>query len=373
MKTILLSAALLTYSFLGAQIKSTEKQIIVEGKDTITITKDVLEGDLKRQTIIQTADKSFMTIEDQADGTQKQAIIKDGDTTIIITNNSRENETIEEFEDIKIDEESDSTKINLGKMKIVIIEEKGKDKKAQKKIIIDEKVIIDKNGEIQKEDQINNEDEDERPDEDDFAHWSGFGIFANGFLNNTNQIARKEDAPFLELDYARSIGLQFNLFEKRFPIVKEYVGLTTGLGFQWNRYMLNKDVNLMANQDSTYGISNGSIDYQKNVLRSTYLQAPLLIEFNTNKNSDESWHFSLGVVGGIRIGSSWKTKWEDDEKTRREKVKSNFNLNPFQAYATAIVGFEDINIYVNYGLTNIFVKDKGPTFSPVNAGLLFNF
>lgn len=362
MKTILLSAAFLTYGFLGAQVKSSEKQIIVDGKDSTSIIKEVLEGDLKRQIIIQTADTSIMTIEDLIDGSQKQTIIQGGDTTIIITEKFEENFNIDELGDILLDDKIDSTKIKLGKMKIVIVEDKNKNKKGEKKIIIDEDVT--------EKDEFENEDDS---DEDDFAHWSGFGIFANGFLNNTNQIARKEDAPFLELDYARSIGLQFNLVEKRFPIVKEYVGLTTGLGFQWNRYMLNKDVNLMANQDSTYGISNGSIDYQKNVLRSTYLQAPLLIEFNTNKNNDESWHFSLGVVGGIRIGSSWKTKWEDDEKTRREKVKSNFNLNPFQAYATAIVGFEDINIYVNYGLTQVFDKGKGPKFSPVNAGLLFNF
>ncbi len=133
MKTIVLFTSLLTSGFLGAQIKSSEKQIIVDGKDTITIIKDVLEGDLKRQTIIQTADKSFMTIEDQADGTQKQTIIQGNDTTIIINNNSGENVTLKELEDFKIDDESDSTKINLGKMKIVIIEEKGKDKKGQKK------------------------------------------------------------------------------------------------------------------------------------------------------------------------------------------------------------------------------------------------
>jgi bifunctional N-acetylglucosamine-1-phosphate-uridyltransferase/glucosamine-1-phosphate-acetyltransferase GlmU-like protein len=48
-----------------------------------------LEGDLKRQTIIQTADKSFMTIEEQADGTQKQTIIQGVDTTILISKNSR--------------------------------------------------------------------------------------------------------------------------------------------------------------------------------------------------------------------------------------------------------------------------------------------
>jgi hypothetical protein len=175
------------------------------------------------------------------------------------------------------------------------------------------------------------------------------------------------------LDYARSIGVNLNLLEKRFPIFKEYIGLTTGLGIQWNSYMLKNNVDVFSNQDSTFGVANGFIDFRKNELRATYLQVPLLIEFNTNKNNEESWHFSLGVVGGIRIGSSYKTKWEEDNKTRREKVKSNFNLNPFQAYATAIVGFEDVNIYLNYGLTQLFEKGKGPNLSPINAGILFNF
>lgn len=256
----------------------------------------------------------------------------------------------------------DTTKLHLGGKRILIIEDRIKTNDNDRKIIIDEDVT--------EKEEFEHEDDS---DEDDFAHWSGYGIFANGFMNNLNQIAKKDDAPFLELDYARSIGFQLNLFEKRFPIVKEYVGLTTGLGFSWNRYMLNKDVYLMTNADSTFGISNGTIDYQKNVLTATYLQAPLLIEFNTNKNNDESWHFSLGVVGGLRIGSSWKTKWEEDDKTRREKLKSNFNLNPFQAYATAIVGFEDVNIYLNYGLTQVFNKGKGPNLSPINAGVLLNF
>jgi hypothetical protein len=373
MKTILLSAALLTYGFLAAQIKSTEKQIIVEGKDTVTIIKDILEGDLKRQTIIQTADTSFMTIEDQIDGSQKQTIIQAGDTTIVITNKSIENLTIEDFEDINIDDKSDSTKINFGKMKIVIIEDKTKDKKGQRKVIIDEKVIIDNNGNIQNENEAKSEVDKDKPEENDYAHWAGLGIMANGFMNSAGKITSASDAEFLELDYTRSIGVNFNLLEKRFPIFKEYIGLTTGLGLQWNRYMLKNNVDLFSNQDSTFGVANGFIDYRKNVLRATYLQAPLLLEFNTNKNPEKAWHLSVGVVGGIRIGSSLKTKWEEDDKTRKERVKSNFNLNPFQAYGTAIIGYHNVNLYVNYGLTQLFEEGKGPKFSLVNAGVLFNF
>lgn len=262
-------------------------------------------------------------------------------------------------------EPMDTTKIRLGGKKILIIEDKIGSSNGDRKIIIDED-ITQKNGKSK-------ENDDEEPEENDHAHWAGFGIMANGFLNSSGKISAAADAEFLELDYARSIGVNFNLLEKRFPIFKEYIGLTTGLGIQWNRYMLKNNVDVFSNQDSTFGVANGFIDYRKNVLRATYLQAPLLLEFNTNKNPEKAWHLSVGVVGGIRIGSSLKTKWEEDDKTRKERVKSNFNFNPFQAYATAIIGYHNANLYVNYGLTEIFEKGKGPAFSPVNAGLLFTF
>jgi hypothetical protein len=163
------------------------------------------------------------------------------------------------------------------------------------------------------------------------------------------------------------------LAEKRFPIFREYVGLTTGLGIQWNRYALKNNVDVMVSADSTYGVENLTVDYKKNVLRSTYLQIPLLLEITTNKDNDKAWHISAGVVGGIRIGSSLKTKWEEDGKTNKDKVKSNHNFNPFEAHATAIVGYGDISLYVNYGLTQVFEKDKGPNYAPVSAGILLNF
>jgi hypothetical protein len=135
MKTILLSSALFTCGFIGAQIKSTEKQIIIEGKDTTTIIKDVLEGNLERQTIIQTEDKSIMTIESLVDGTQKQTIIQGGDTTIIITKKT-DDIYINEIGELKVDDKSDTTRIKLGKKNIVIVEKKEEGKNGEKKISV---------------------------------------------------------------------------------------------------------------------------------------------------------------------------------------------------------------------------------------------
>lgn len=248
---------------------------------------------------------------------------------------------------ITVDNGGDTTRIKLGKKTIVIIEDDDDDEKRG--------------------------DDDERGDRTREGHWAGFGINTNGFLNADGKIATGDAAGFLELDHARSIGFNFNLVEKRFPIFREYVGLTTGLGIQWNRFALKNNVDVMVSADSTYGVENTTVDYKKNVLRSTYLQIPLLLEITTNKDNDKAWHISAGVVGGIRIGSSLKTKWEDAGKTNIDRVKSNYNLNPFEAHATAIVGYGDISLYVNYGLTQVFEKDKGPNYAPVSAGILVNF
>lgn len=243
---------------------------------------------------------------------------------------------------ITVDNGGDTTRIKLRKKTIIIIED-------------------------------DDDEDDEKGDRNGEGHWAGFGINTNGFLNADGKIATGDAAGFLELDHARSIGFNFNLVEKRFPIFREYVGLTTGLGIQWNRFALKNNVDVMVSADSTYGVENTTVDYKKNVLRSTYLQIPLLLEITTNKDNDKAWHISAGVVGGIRIGSSLKTKWEVAGKTNKDRVKSNYNFNPFEAHATAIVGYGDISLYVNYGLTQVFEKDKGPNYAPVSAGILLNF
>jgi hypothetical protein len=267
------------------------------------------------------------------------------------------------FENGSVVESGDSTTIKIGKMKIVIV-----DNENDKKVIIDEKVIMEKDA---------NDDDDDGNDDwykkGGTAYWSGIGINTNGFLNAAGKIASGTDSYFLQLDHARSIGFNLNFAQKRFPIIREYVGLTTGLGLQWNRYALKNNVNVVYSSDSIYGTENTDVNFKKNFLRSTYLQVPLLLEISTNREPSKAWHISAGVIGGIRIGSSWKTKWENEGKTNKNNEKSNYHFQPFQALATVMLGYDNWNIYVNYGLTEIFEKGKGPQFSPVTAGVFFNF
>jgi hypothetical protein len=299
------------------------------------------------------------------------AQVEEVEKTVTIENNSGETIDSTINETVVVDEFGDTTNIKFGNKKIVIVESKNGDKKGEKKVIIDERVIIE-NDEDAPEVALNDED-DENDNENGKAHWAGLGINSNGFMNSDNKIVSGTDAGFLEQDFARSIGVNFNFLEKRFPIFKQYIGVTTGLGLQWNRYALKNNVDVVSSDSLLYGVTNTTVDYKKNVLRSTYLQAPLLLEFATNKDDKKAWHLAAGVVGGVRIGSSWKTKWEDGGKTNKNKVRSNHHFNPFQAYATAIFGYHNVSLYVNYGLTQVFEKNKGPEYTSVSAGVLFNF
>jgi hypothetical protein len=272
-----------------------------------------------------------------------------------------------------MEEPADTMRVKMGNKRIVVIEKEISGGKDNRKIIIDEDVT--ERGARNNDDDWgdNNEDSDGVIYGGEHASWAGFGLGLNSFMNSSDRFVTEADAPFLMLDYAKSINFQFNVWEKRFPIYKEYVGVTTGLGFQWNRYGLEKNLDIASNADSIYAVNNTAFNYNKNVLRSTYLQIPLLLEFNTNKDESKNWHLSLGVVGGVRIASSWKTKWEEDGKPLKAKTKDDFNFNSLSANAYAQIGYGNLGLFVQYGLTDVFRLGKGPELSPVSGGVIFNF
>jgi hypothetical protein len=273
-----------------------------------------------------------------------------------------------------MEEPADTMRVKMGNKCIVVIEKEISGGKDNRKIIIDEDVT-ERGGRNNNDEFDNNmyRDSDGVIYGGEHASWAGFGLGLNSFMNSSDRFVTEADAPFLMLDYAKSINFQFNVWEKRFPIYKEYVGVTTGLGFQWNRYGLEKNVDIASNADSIYAVNNTTVNYNKNVLRSTYLQIPLLLEFNSNKDGSKNWHLSFGVVGGVRIASSWKTKWEEDGKPLKAKTKDDFNFNSLSANAYAQIGYGNVGLFVQYGLTDVFRPGKGPELSPVSGGIMFNF
>jgi hypothetical protein len=354
MKNVLLYL-LITLS-ISVNAQKTEKRIIhISGDDTLIMEMNGMTGDI--DSLIEKTLKSFYKIEGE-----------DGFNQIDFSFDSLFTKEM----DIRMEKdgsstEKDSVKIKLGKMNIVIIEDKeieGKPKKYQ-----DRKIIIDKAIQLEDQEKVSKNNSLKKSNDNDFTYWAGLSYGVNGMLNTDGKFTTESDADFLQFDYAKSYEIQFNVLEKRFPILNEYIGVSTGLGFKWNRFTIENN-GIEVNYNDTLLFTSANLNpYKRSTLRSAYIQAPILFEFSSNKNQDKAWHLSVGVVGGLRIGSSWRTKTGNDVTN----IKGDFNFRPFTASALAMIGYNDISLYLNYGLSDVFDKNAAPKTRVVSAGVFFNF
>ena len=206
--------------------------------------------------------------------------------------------------------------------------------------------------------------------EDKFHHWGGFAMGVNGFLSNGSTTMPKSQE-YMSLNYGKSLNFQLNPFEKDIHIYKDYINLVIGLGFEWNQYEFSNKTKLNADSSYTYGKidSSNAYNYKKNRFKSTFVNVPILLEFNTNKNPDKAFHIAFGVIAGYKLGSRTRQILEKEGMDYRFIRKDDYNLNPFRINAHASVGYKNFTVFGNYALTPLFVNGKGPELYPFTIGL----
>ncbi len=209
-----------------------------------------------------------------------------------------------------------------------------------------------------------------KDNDDDFHHWSGFGIGVNGWLSNGNTSIPKGQE-YMKLNYGKSLNFQLNPFEKDFHLYKNYINLVVGLGFEWNQYEFSNKTKLNPDSSYTYGVidSTNTFSYKKNRLKSTFINVPVLLELNTNKDPDKSFHLAFGVIGGYKLGSRTRQIIEQNGETIKSIKKDDYNLNPFRVNAHASVGYRGVTIFADYALTPLFENGKGPELYPFTIGV----
>ncbi len=216
--------------------------------------------------------------------------------------------------------------------------------------------------------------EDDEKDEDydklELTHWGGVDLGVNILLNKDGGTAMDSANSWLELDYSRSLSWRINLFEEKIRLYKDYVGIIVGAGLTYNSYGLKNNVNIQTVDSSrTYAMTDTIRDFSKNKLRASYIHVPLMLEINTSDDNERAFHIAAGVIGGWKMGSIVKQKWEDGDDKNQYRRKADYNLNPFTLDATARIGYKNFTVFATYGLTPLFKKDKGPEVYPVTVGL----
>jgi len=252
-------------------------------------------------------------------------------------------------------EKKDTTTIYFGNSKILIVSD-------------NEKVSIENNDTITIED-----DDTMHVKKNKFnGHWAGVDVGLNGYMYNNNSMSLTGTDRSLSLNQAKSWNISLNFAEVNMKLVKNYIGITTGLGLQFNNYRFDKSIKLISDSASlTY--FNDTIKYNKNKLIVTYLTLPILFDFQIPVGEHDRIHLTAGVVGGLRIGTHTKQVFDLNGNENKEKQREDFHLSPFQYGLTARLGYNGVGVFVNYSLSSLFKDGEGPELYPWSAGLSFSF
>ncbi len=258
---------------------------------------------------------------------------------------------VEEDNEIKIIETQDTTKIKIGKM-VFIITEEGDSSEVN----------------VSKKDSITNI-ESKREQTKRLTHWNGIDIGMNTFSFGSSFDIDAGKDNFLEVDLAKSRSISFNMFEEKLRIFGDYFGVFTGLGFEINSYALRNDYTLQMNDGMVTAFKDSTITLRKNKLRTTWVNVPLMFEFNTSTVTDKNVHLSAGVIGGWRLGTKYKQKYKMDGEKFKVKSNKSLHMMDYKMDASVRLGFRSFTLFANYGLTPLFEEGKAAEIHPITLGI----
>jgi len=199
--------------------------------------------------------------------------------------------------------------------------------------------------------------------------------------------------PYMNMNTARSMTVNLNPFELNVNLYNNKIGFTTGLGFQISNYYFN-DNYVMIKDSSTlvaYKVQDSMgnpVTLKVNKMVVSYLNLPLFFEYQTNAYRRlNSFHITLGVIAGVRIGSYTKQVYDNKDESyflvddsgnkiasfdvehHTVKDRGPYHLSPFKLDAAFRIGWSHLNLFGTYSLTKMFQKDQGPELYPFTVGL----
>jgi hypothetical protein len=179
-----------------------------------------------------------------------------------------------------------------------------------------------------------------------------------------------EGLEWTEVNTINSINWALNFVEADIRLIGEHLKFSTGLGYNVKNFSFENDSTMLKVNNTITGLDLGN-DYDKNRFRTAYLTVPAIIHLNTNKNPERSFRVGAGVIGGLRVFQTYRTKLKQDGQKTKTSTKGGWNANDFILDARGLVGFGSVNLYVNYSLTPLLENDRGPEMYPISFGISF--
>lgn len=202
-------------------------------------------------------------------------------------------------------------------------------------------------------------------------NWAGleFGICQ---LTNSHFQPSFPTNLFWENNIQKSWYFNYNFFEYKIPVFKNYLGIVSGLGYSLRGISFNNNNNLIHNTDTIYAVM-GSENLTRNKLTNHYLTIPLLLEFATKKNTRDNFYLSVGFVGSWRFSSyTFQRGMEPNGDKYTHYTYSNFNQRKIIFESTIRIGYSYFGVHACYQLNSLFKKDKTVPVYPFRVGITIN-
>jgi TonB family protein len=210
------------------------------------------------------------------------------------------------------------------------------------------------------------------------AHWAGFDLGFVSMFRLNEQTSSRFDTDFGTNDYwqidpVKSLAINVNFLEYKFPIFKQYLGLTTGLGYGLTSLGLRNNYLIQHSNDTVFCVSDTIQSYKTSSLTMHRFTLPLLLEFATKPGAKKSFYLAAGVIGAWRFASTSNQtgKYANGDKFNNT-TSSRFNLQNFSLDATIRAGFGIFGAFAEYSLTPLFNKGSTIAIYPIRFGITIN-
>lgn len=302
--------------------------------------------------------------------------------TIVVTTNKAKKVYVntDESEVYSNYNDADTTEVNMGVMKVVVIDGDTTEVKVGRHTL-----TVSDDGDVQwrkcKKHRFD-------------GHWGGVEIGINGYLTSdfNTDFAPKDD--YLSLRWEKSINVNINVYEQNIALNKaKTIGLVTGLGMHWNNYRFSNQTFLSPDSNNIAGFYMDGVSVRKSKLTAMYITVPLIFEVQTkNDRYYNRFHFAVGGQVSARVSTHTKVYFNEANKaydlidpasgnivatgltpnSNSRNIVKNFNsfeLAPFKFDAMVRFGYGIVNIYATYSLNTMFTKNRGPELYPFTAGI----
>lgn len=197
-----------------------------------------------------------------------------------------------------------------------------------------------------------------------------FNVGMNGWLNTSNSTTFSSEYEPMSLALNRSAAFSLALKVDGLDLFKGHLFISPGLAITRNNYHFeNKQMQISTGGDTTMFLIDSAFTFDKYKLRASYFEIPLTVGARIGKIDDTHFTIEAGVIGGININSIVKQRYYIDEVKYKNKVKDDFNINPFKLDAIASMKIGSFGIFGRYSLTSMFENNKTQEVYPFTLGI----